>query len=265
MARLGQHATPAEIRQEAYRVGFGTVNSHMLTVVRNELWPDRVRHKGGTIGLCPADSTTQLAFDDSKDERPACPECANRNSIVRDVRQVERGTWRRLRCKNCGSEFCIESESTQRVHPRRAMARAAIDKMCATCRRMLPVGAFTKKDADLYRSSCSECLNKGRARHGFRQLLKRHGLTEDDYHRMLAQQEGVCAICRKPETVVKKHWRRWDGDRPSQPLSIDHCHTTGVVRGLLCNRCNLGIGNFDDDPLRLEAAAAYLRQHQERR
>jgi ferric-dicitrate binding protein FerR (iron transport regulator) len=66
------------------------------------------------------------------------------------------------------------------------------------------------------------------------------------YHRLLREQDGKCAICRVSESRRK--------------LDLDHDHATGMVRGLLCNSCNLGLGKFGDDPVRLEAAAEYLRR-----
>lgn len=73
-----------------------------------------------------------------------------------------------------------------------------------------------------------------------------YGITQVDYDRMLEKQAGLCAICHGPP--VGKPF-----------LLVDHCHTTGKVRGLLCQSCNVGMGHFRDDPGRLEAAAMYLR------
>ena len=70
----------------------------------------------------------------------------------------------------------------------------------------------------------------------------RYGLSPDDYRKLVQQQGGVCAICRKADRA----------------LVIDHCHATNVVRRLLCRKCNTGLGQFDDDPDVLRAAAAYL-------
>lgn len=79
---------------------------------------------------------------------------------------------------------------------------------------------------------------------------RKFGITLDQYNQMLEAQGGVCAICRGTETMP--HQAR---------LSVDHCHTTGAVRGLLCSHCNRGIGCYADDPARLEKAACYLREH----
>jgi hypothetical protein len=76
--------------------------------------------------------------------------------------------------------------------------------------------------------------------------LARHGITADAYRAMLTQQGGGCAICKK-----KKERRR---------LSIDHCHQTGQVRGILCDTCNRGIGLLGDSPELLQAALGYLTQ-----
>lgn len=82
------------------------------------------------------------------------------------------------------------------------------------------------------------------------QRLRKYGITAADYQKMIVEQGGVCAICLCPPTGRDKRHLR---------LHVDHCHTTGRVRGLLCYRCNLGAGFFGDDPDRLERAAGYLR------
>lgn len=76
------------------------------------------------------------------------------------------------------------------------------------------------------------------------QGLRRYGISRTDYERMLAHQAGGCAICLKT---------------PNEPLCVDHCHQTGQVRGLLCRRCNLGLGHFSDDLDRLARASTYLK------
>lgn len=75
--------------------------------------------------------------------------------------------------------------------------------------------------------------------------LKKYGITLEQYSNMLDAQGGVCAIC-------ESH------DKAFAHLAVDHCHTTGKVRGLLCNKCNRAIGIFGDDLKRLGRAVAYL-------
>ena len=84
-------------------------------------------------------------------------------------------------------------------------------------------------------------------------LQKQFGITATTYAQMVVEQEGVCAICRQAET---KRSNRKDGG--IRQLSVDHDHTTGLVRGLLCSKCNVGIGHFDDDAARMVIAAQYL-------
>lgn len=81
-------------------------------------------------------------------------------------------------------------------------------------------------------------------------MLKKHGLTLEDYERMHAEQNGLCIICGRPETTKK--------NGKVQLLTVEHCHRTSKVRGLTCNRCNRGMGMFGDDPALLRAAASYL-------
>lgn len=77
----------------------------------------------------------------------------------------------------------------------------------------------------------------------------KYGLTQAGYETILAGQGMACAICKQ---VPAKGIR----------LAVDHSHTTGKVRGLLCQGCNAGLGMFRDNPERLEAAMAYLGKNQ---
>lgn len=74
--------------------------------------------------------------------------------------------------------------------------------------------------------------------------LKPYGISPDDFRRMLAEQGHACALC---------------GGQPKRArLAVDHCHETGVVRGLLCERCNMALGLLDDDADRMRRAAEYI-------
>ena len=79
-----------------------------------------------------------------------------------------------------------------------------------------------------------------------REYRKRFGISLEDYQAMLDQQGGCCAIC------FKKPKRR--------RLNVDHCHKTGVVRGLLCDICNAVLGLLEDSPEVLTRAASYLQE-----
>ncbi len=93
-----------------------------------------------------------------------------------------------------------------------------------------------------------------RARHerdpGYRRRQKlrlNFGITPEEYDQMVVAQAGGCAICGDPVSLGL------------DVLEVDHDHTTGRIRGLLCGRCNKGIGLFRDDPSLLRRAVAYLQ------
>lgn len=77
-------------------------------------------------------------------------------------------------------------------------------------------------------------------------LKKKYGITIEDFEAMFKAQDEKCAICGATSGY----------NFPA----VDHCHSTKKVRGLLCQRCNHGIGLFKDDPIRLRAAADYLER-----
>jgi len=88
-----------------------------------------------------------------------------------------------------------------------------------------------------------------------RSKTKKFGLTPERYDEMMKAQGGKCAICRLPETKVLY-------GRVVQ-LSADHCHSRNVARALLCQRCNIGLGNFRDDPVLMRAAADYIEKYKD--
>ncbi len=85
--------------------------------------------------------------------------------------------------------------------------------------------------------------------------IKKYGITVEQYNQMLADQQGVCAICRQPETGKSP----WGG--PVKQLSIDHDHETNAVRGLLCTQCNYMIGHCRESRDVLLAGVRYLDKH----
>lgn len=91
------------------------------------------------------------------------------------------------------------------------------------------------------RSKTREYYNEG-----FMRL--KYGVTKEKYQEMLDSQNGVCAICKTKPNF----------DKLKKRFAIDHCHTTGKVRGLLCDPCNRGIGFLRDDPNILLSATEYL-------
>ena len=83
-------------------------------------------------------------------------------------------------------------------------------------------------------------------------LKRLYGLSIEEYETMVQQQEGCCAICKKSSLLFSGRKKR---------LCVDHCHTTGKVRGLLCEPCNTMLGMARDNQSVLSSAINYLRDH----
>ena len=85
-------------------------------------------------------------------------------------------------------------------------------------------------------------------------LKSNYGLTTEEFNRMLLDQDGTCAICERPEFMKDYRGKLRD-------LSVDHCHKTDKIRGLLCYDCNLLLGKAEDNIDRLKAAIVYLEKN----
>lgn len=127
-------------------------------------------------------------------------------------------------------------------------------KRCGQCKK-------AKKKAYFYNGQwlnggwCKACcrINYANRRDKVRwqRLLLGYGLSQDAYMSMLKAQGEVCAICKQPERAERFKF-----------LAVDHDHRTKAVRGLLCHRCNAGLGNFYDRVELLREAANYLDGHE---
>jgi hypothetical protein len=87
-------------------------------------------------------------------------------------------------------------------------------------------------------------------RRSLSQSLKKYKISQQEWHQLLERQDGRCAICRQPSTAII--------NGKVKRLAIDHCHETKQLRGLLCSKCNTGLGMFSDNWLLLENALEYL-------
>lgn len=76
--------------------------------------------------------------------------------------------------------------------------------------------------------------------------LKKYGLTLDDWHRMIVAQSGRCAACSEPLIYTER------------PVHVDHCHDSGVVRGLLCGACNTSEGLLRGNPQIILGLLSYV-------
>ena len=86
-----------------------------------------------------------------------------------------------------------------------------------------------------------------------RKLKIRYNVSVSDYNIIYKKQNGVCAICNKKESSTNCNGK-------VRVLSVDHNHSTGKIRGLLCARCNQALGLFQDNPKNLKQAIKYLEK-----
>jgi hypothetical protein len=165
------------------------------------------------------------------------------------------------KCENCGgqmpataggkartcSRLCgVAWQNAKRTAKRRAEWLAS-NPTCERCSK--PIPETRRAGVKFCSAECKRNATSARWRENAPGYMRGYlyGLSAGDYEAMLAAQDGRCAICRTNE---------WPG-RHNKP-HVDHDHATGKVRGILCTKCNNGLGNFADDPARLRAAADYL-------
>lgn len=129
-------------------------------------------------------------------------------------------------------------------------------KVCTECGRYKLFDEFYRRScvSDGFNPKCKDCVKvyDPRTLSRIRQRFRKYGITKEEYNRLLSDQQGVCAVCRQPESQMFNGKLR--------ELSIDHSHLTGQVRGLLCQTCNSGIGMMKESTEILRKAIEYLEK-----
>lgn len=169
-------------------------------------------------------------------------------------------------CGTCGTEFMAMASQVARGYAKycsracycTAHYKVKETRQCARCGLTKERSEFPKSTKNRTRiySWCKTCKNAKMKE--YRELdkdswLSNHmkrtfGITLVEYKEMLAKQNGRCAICK-----IKKPGSNFGR------MEIDHCHTTGKVRGLLCHNCNAGLGHFIDNVELLSVAIEYVK------
>lgn len=175
-------------------------------------------------------------------------------------KNTKSGLW--AKCKKC-----VQAHRKTLYVPMEKEVVPAGMKRCSTCKKMRIRQDFYQRSdtTDKLCYTCKPCTrkkdrNRNQAGQEFNDrrravmrsghLSRNFGITQEQYDEMFDRQLGLCAICKKPETMRR-------GNRVIN-LGIDHCHDTGKIRGLLCKACNRAIGQLGDSADRIRAALEYL-------
>lgn len=134
------------------------------------------------------------------------------------------------RCSSCacGAAKLYRARNPEKVARSKAVARA--------------------RNPEKYRAAQALWISKNRDYARVRTAQKLYGLTAEQYQSL---DKSACSVCARALS--------YDGTKAEKP-NLDHCHSTGRFRGVLCNNCNLSLGNAKDSPARLRALASYLER-----
>ncbi len=127
---------------------------------------------------------------------------------------------------------------------------------CSRCNFEGSIDNFPEHQLKLKYSYCKRCRKVVRIGSYMMErqktLLKDFGVSQEKYYILFNSQKGKCAICKKEEAYVNHTSKR------PHMLAVDHCHSSGKVRGLLCRNCNVMLGNARDSQKILRSAIRYL-------
>ena len=163
----------------------------------------------------------------------ACKKCVNQRERDRLANNPDYRASRRKATKKMQQHYKAMNALKEEL--------GIFEKQCSKCKQVLPVEQFMRcaTEKDNCSTYCKPCIREA-------DIGRKYRLTIEQHREMFETQQGCCAICQEPQ---------------DRSLAVDHDHTTGAIRGLLCSQCNLLIGNAKDDVDILRSAIAYLQRH----
>lgn len=236
----------------------GLCQSHYYKAKRSGTLDELAPHTGGTCAYCrqpiPATRRWGAKFCSVTCKQADADASASAARAERRAARIINCAWCRERLNPTRSDTrfcsraCSDAWHNHQTSLRLLQARKAARKPCEICAGPIPDSrpsnsVYCSPTCKTQAGRSGSTTDRIRQRNRNRQHL--YGLSNEDFDALLARQGGCCAICSTTE---------WTGRGPN----LDHDHATGTSRGVLCHDCNLGLGNFADDPARLRAAAEYL-------
>lgn len=203
----------------------------------------------GTVKPLTEYHRSVLGADGLRAECKDCHRAHQRSRYTPRVHEPEQ-----MVCPHCGATFTrVRTQGQPRVYCSRKCTLAAAD--LRKRERNADLGprrcaCGTAVDTPVGKPVCPACRKDPRPDAQVRErarTLRLYGLTQADWDALVERQGNRCAICRTDKPGGRGE--RWH---------TDHDHETGKVRGLLCHRCNMGVGFFMNDPEIMEAAARYI-------
>ena len=136
---------------------------------------------------------------------------------------------------------CEQEKSISEFHRNRSKPHG-VENHCKDCRRP-------------YQSALSKQKYNTSEKRREKNLHQHYRMTQEAYTILFNAQDGKCAICARPETTIDPR------TKATRALCVDHDHSTGQVRELLCHDCNRACGLLAENPARIRALLAYVEKH----
>ena len=169
-------------------------------------------------------------------ETKICSKCGEEKPI--NQFQFSRPNVRRPNCKKCQNEY---NRKYRKNNP------DIVEKI--NKKHKIYLKEYRKANRVKRNEYLKEWYRKNPDKKRSQKYRRRYGIDVEDYNKMLAEQDNVCAICGNTDL----------GRKMAKYFVIDHCHKTGEIRGLLCHKCNMILGLCNDDPEILLSGALYLK------
>lgn len=173
-----------------------------------------------------------------------CKQCGLTRPLTDFYKHPKGSLGRRARCKDCEKARTAEYREANRDKVRAAVAKWRVENYD---RHREMTEAWKKANPERVRQHARTSAKRNSERRRNYRMLKVYGISIEQYEEMERRQCGLCAICERPP-------------REGRRLAIDHCHSSGRVRDLLCEDCNRALGMFGEDSARMESAIAYVER-----